>query len=74
MQNIDGPFFMDGVCPKCGRRCGNGGHGMTLRCQCGWTGGLAPGDAQAMAEFYKRHMERNALAGADQNENRKETT
>lgn len=31
------PVFMDGVCPKCGRMCGNGGVG-PLRCECGWSG------------------------------------
>lgn len=65
MQSITGPFFLDGVCPKCGQHCGNGGHGMTLRCQCGWTGGLSPKDAEALAEFFKWHQERNAQANAD---------
>lgn len=74
MQNITGPFFLDGVCPKCGRHCGNGGRGMTLWCECGWTGGLNPHDAQALAEIFKRHQEKNARASTDHNKIRKETT
>lgn len=69
MEVFEAPIFLDGACPKCGRRCGNGGHGMTLRRRCGWTGGLDPRDAQAMAEIFRRHTERNASASAGRNEN-----
>lgn len=64
-ETVPGGIFLDVVCPKCGRHCGNGGHGMTLRCQCGWTGGLDPHDAQLVAEFFKQHQERDAQASAD---------
>ena len=30
-------IFVDGICPECGRSCGNGGYG-PLRCSCGWVG------------------------------------
>lgn len=30
-------MFIDGICPKCGYSCGNGGYG-PLRCRCGWVG------------------------------------
>lgn len=32
--------FSDGVCPRCGELCGNGGVG-PLRCPCGWEGQMA---------------------------------
>lgn len=67
MQNIEGPFFMDAVCPKCGQHCGNGGYGMALWCQCGWTSGLDPRDDRALAEIFRQHYGKNALAGAGQN-------
>jgi len=31
----EAPVFADGICPKCGRMCGNGGYG-PLKCGCGW--------------------------------------
>lgn len=34
---MSGCVFMDTTCPKCGRRCGNGGSG-PCRCSCGWVG------------------------------------
>ena len=36
-DNKHSPIFVDGVCPECGRMCGNGGSG-PLRCECGWIG------------------------------------
>lgn len=46
-----GPIiFADGRCPKCGRMCGNGGHG-PLRCRCGWVGEIDLRDIE-MAEAF----------------------
>ena len=52
-------MFLGMICPGCGRRCGNGGRGVSVRCQCGWSGGLTGKDAELLAEFYRRHLERN---------------
>ena len=65
MPNIEGPVFLDSACPKCGRHCGNGGYGMTLRCQCGWTGGLDPCDVRALDGFIRRRQEREASAAQE---------
>lgn len=60
MIDQDRPIvFMDGICPKCGKPCGNGGAGDILRCQCGWSGKMDGEDARALAEFIRRHKERN---------------
>ena len=42
-------MFLDMICPVCGRRCGNGGRGVSARCQCGWSGGLTGKDAELLA-------------------------
>lgn len=47
-------MFFDMECPLCGRTCGNGGSGFTVRCSCGWTGGLDPRDEAAIIAFWKR--------------------
>lgn len=60
MIDHDRPIvFTDGICPKCGELCGNGGVGDILRCQCGWSGKMDAGDAGALAEFIRRHRERS---------------
>lgn len=63
MADKIGEMFLDMVCPKCGRHCGNGGKGMSVRCQCGWTGGLSKKDARLLEEFYQHHLERNKRKG-----------
>lgn len=60
MTDHDRPIvFMDGICPECGEICGNGGAGDILRCRCGWSGKMDEGDTRAIAEFIRRHKERN---------------
>ena len=59
MEEMEEQVFLDGVCPHCGWRCGNGGQGMTLRCPCGWTGGLTQEDLEALRAFIHRHQEKN---------------
>ena len=54
--------FMDGVCPKCGKMCGNGGFGDTLRCRCGWTGQIDPEDEKAITEIIRRNLEQDREA------------
>ena len=56
-------MFLDRECPRCGRRCGNGGSGFTVRCMCGWAGGLSPEDEAHMLEFIERHKQRNGEGG-----------
>lgn len=41
-------IFKDGICPKCGYSCGNGGYG-PLRCRCGWVG-----DEQEISDELKK--------------------
>ena len=55
-------IFLDGVCPVCGRHCGNGGHGMTLRCPCGWTGEFSGKDQEILMEFIRCSQERERKA------------
>lgn len=52
------PVFMDGVCPKCGRMCGNGGSG-PLRCECGWSGE----PSQEVEDAIKRFLAKEAANG-----------
>lgn len=53
-------FFLDSVCLNCGRRCGNGGKGLTFFCPCGWHGqAVSPEDAEAIADFLRESMERD---------------
>lgn len=37
MQENKIVVFADGICPQCGKLCGNGGSG-PLHCECGWEG------------------------------------
>lgn len=59
VKSVKDNVFLDGVCPRCGRRCGNGGHGMKMQCQCGWIGGLSPEDQRTLDDFIRRHQKRN---------------
>lgn len=48
MNNL---IFLDGVCPKCGSICGNGGQG-PLRCKCGWVGETVQGDLDIINRLF----------------------
>lgn len=56
-------MFLDRECPRCGRRCGNGGSGFTVRCVCGWVGSLSPEDEAVISEIIERHKRRNGGGG-----------
>lgn len=56
----DVDVFLCSVCPNCGRRCGNGGRGLTVFCSCGWSGeAVSPEDAEVIADFLRSSMERD---------------
>lgn len=49
--------FIDGICPECGKSCGNGGRG-PLRCSCGWKGEVLSEEAQkAIDELFDEEFE-----------------
>lgn len=52
-------LFVDVKCPRCGQTCGNGGAGIEVTCSCGWTGKLNSEDEKVLAEFFRRHQEKN---------------
>lgn len=57
-------IFVDVICPKCGRRIGNGGSGGTFRCECGYVGdgGLSKDDKAFLEEVYCRCVARDSEA------------
>ena len=58
-MNDEVTMFLDGVCPKCGSFCGNGGHD-PLRCECGWVDEeckLSEKAKRAIAELFDENLE-----------------
>lgn len=52
-------MFLDGICPVCGRTCGNNGAGTALHCDCGWVGEIDSRDLEAINEFLKAARQRD---------------
>lgn len=53
-------MFLDCTCPICGRTAGNGGHGYTYRCVCGWMrNGISQHDKRLIEQALARFREKN---------------